>query len=246
MDGLKEALEYLINQGIRNAKPEVLEINGRTFCTRDLREYQESRPKAVPLTAHTLTALIDFIKGKPEELRDSMVIHVEGPTEVSLLSGLDENREREVLFNVRTNPNGFRFGSYYSQEDFIINMQTAFEPSEEVQLILTVAGNVEDKTVANYGDDGMTQKATISKGIAGRADVIVPNPVTLKPYRTFLEVEQPDSSFVFRIGEGSNGPSFKLVEADGGLWKYEAVRNICDFLEKCIPDKLKDCITIIG
>ena len=51
---------------------------------------------------------------------------------------------------------------------------------------------MENKTVANYGDDGVSQKATITKGIAGKEDVIVPNPVTLRPYRTFLEVEQPE------------------------------------------------------
>jgi len=114
-------------------------------------------------------------------------------------------------------------------------------------MILSVAGNVESKTVANYGDDGMSQKATISKGIAGKTDVIVPNPVTLKPYRTFLEVDQPESQFVFRIGESGNSePTFKLVEADGGMWRYDAVLNICLYLKKRIPDEIKDRVTVIG
>ena len=38
------------------------------------------------------------------------------------------------------------------QEAFVINMQTAFKQSDETELILSVAGNVENKTVANYGD----------------------------------------------------------------------------------------------
>ena len=89
-------------------------------------------------------------------------------------------------------------------------MQTAFEQTKETAIILTVAGNVENKTIANYGDDGTSQKATISKGIAGKEDVIVPNPVILRPYRTFLEVEQPESKFIFRIKEGRDGtPMFK-------------------------------------
>lgn len=112
---------------------------------------------------------------------------------------------------------------------------------------LSVAGNVENKTVANYGDDGTSQKATITKGIAGKEDVIVPNPVTLRPYRTFLEVEQPESKFIFRIREGANGePSFKLVEADGGLWKYKAVTSIKDYLKDHLPEALLKSITIIG
>ena len=126
-------------------------------------------------------------------------------------------------------------------------MHTAFEQSDETALILAVAGNVENKTVANYGDDGVSQKATITKGIAGKEDVIVPNPVTLRPYRTFLEVEQPESKFIFRIREDSDGqPMFKLVEADGGLWKYEAVDAIKKYLTVSLPEELLKVITIIG
>ena len=124
-------------------------------------------------------------------------------------------------------------------------MQTAFEQTDETALILTVAGNVESKTVANYGDDGTSQKATISKGIAGKEDVLVPNPVILRPYRTFLEVEQPESKFIFRIKEGNDGqPFFKLIEADGGIWKYEAVASIKEYLMENINPALG--ITIIG
>ena len=173
--------------------------------------------------------------------------HVESPTRVSLVSGLTKERNREKLFRVDTNPNGFMFDEYYNQEQFVINMQTAFEQSDETALILAVAGNVENKTVANYGDDGVSQKATITKGIAGKEDVIVPNPVTLRPYRTFLEVEQPESKFIFRIREGSDGqPMFKLVEADGGLWKYEAVDAIKKYLTENLPEELLKVITIIG
>lgn len=191
--------------------------------------------------------VIDYISGKSEELRESMIIHVESPTKVRLLSGLTNERNREELFRVGTNPNGFDFDHYYDQEAFVINMQTAFKQSDETELILSVAGNVENKTVANYGDDGVSQKATITKGIAGKEDVIVPNPVTLRPYRTFLEVEQPESKFIFRIREGSDGqPMFKLVEADGGLWKYEAVDAIKKYLTENLPEELLKVITIIG
>lgn len=245
--GLREMIQYLISHGRDCATPEVLEIKGQTYCTKDLTRYEEPEYKARPLTACTLTALIDYLYGKKEELRPSMIIHVMSPTKVTLISGLTDKRERETLFVAETNPNGFVFDKYYDQESFVINMQTSFVQGDETSMILSVAGNVENKTVANYGDDGMSQKATISKGIAGKTDVIVPNPVTLKPFRTFLEVDQPESKFVFRIGEYSNGePSFKLVEADGGVWKYKAVSDICDFLKSNIPDDLKNMITVIG
>ena len=202
---------------------------------------------ASPLTASSLSSLLDYINGNSDELRESMIIHVEGATTVSLLSGLTEERKRESLFYVRTNPNGFEFDHYYDQERFIINMQTAFEQTKEVALITTVAGNVENKTVANYGDNGTNQSVTISRGVAGKEAVEVPNPVVLQPFRTFLEVEQPESKFVFRIGEDSDGkPLFKLVEADGGLWKYDAVRAIKDYIKDNLDPEFVSRITVIG
>lgn len=243
-NNLRDAIQLLLDVGEDMAKPEVLEIAGRTYCTKNLQRYDKEE-MAVPLTACSLTSLLDYLAERSEELRESMIIHVESPTKVRLLSGLIKERQREELFCVVTYPNGFQFDRYYSQEDFVINMQTAFQQTDETKLILAVAGNVENKTVSNYGDDGTSQKATISRGIAGKADVEVPNPVRLQPYRTFLEVDQPESKFVFRISEDRDGaPMFKLVEADGGLWKYYAVNAIKEYLRVHIKDH--DRIAIIG
>ena len=135
-----------------------------------------------------------------------------------------------------------------SQEEFIIGMQSCFVQNQDSELILKVSGNVENKSVAHYGDDGVSQKATIKQGIASRADVIVPNPVTLIPFRTFLEVKQIESKFVFRIGEDRNEqPIFKLVEADGGAWKYAAMRRVADYLADNLQDLIKSgMITVIA
>lgn len=99
-----------------------------------------------------------------------------------------------------------------------------------------IPGNVEAKTTANYGDDGVSQKTTIKQGIASKADVLVPNPVTLVPYRTFLEVKQPDSEFVFRIRDNGGAPAFKIVEAEGGLWRNLAVISIKEYLMEALKD----------
>lgn len=241
---LKEAMDFLVTLNDEARKPHITEIAGKTYCDKNLVRYGKEE-MASPLTATSLNSLIDYINEKQNEFRESMIIHVESPTKVRLLSGLTKERNREELFTVTTNPNGFQFDYPYDQECFIINMQTAFEQTKETAIILTVAGNVENKTVANYGDDGTSQKATISKGIAGKEDVIVPNPVILRPYRTFLEVEQPESKFIFRIKEGRDGTlMFKLIEADGGLWKYEAVASIKAFLKERIDSNLD--IAIIG
>lgn len=185
---LREAIEKIEELTDSAREPHVVKIAGKTYCDKSMSRYDREE-FAEQLTATSLNSLIDYISGKSEELRESMIIHVESPTRVRLLSGLTQERNREELFRVDTNPNGFDFDHYYDQEAFVINMQTAFKQSDETKLILSVAGNVENKTVANYGDDGVSQKATITKGIAGKEDVIVPNPVTL---RLMFPTKKPD------------------------------------------------------
>ena len=73
-------------------------------------------------------------------------------------------------------------------------------------------------------------------GISSKAVKALPNPVTLRPYRTFTEVEQPASSFIFRCRQsGDDGVQFMLAEADGGAWRAEAMKNLKAFMEQAVP-----------
>ena len=128
------------------------------------------------------------------------------------------------------------------------SIQANFQPSPDLELIMKVAGNVERKNKQSYSDDGVSQVATMTVGVAAKADVIVPNPVTLIPYRTFQEVAQPASKFVFRIGD-KDEPAFMIVEAENGIWKNEAVANIKKYFADAImemPEEISRRITIIG
>lgn len=243
---LKEAMQFLADLKEDAMDPKVVEINGKTYCNKKLTRYDEE-PMASRIEVTTLTALVDYIKNCSKELRESMIIKVESPTEVNLFSGLTKERKREYLFECRAIVPKFRFDEWYDQERFLIELQANFEVTPDLEDILKVSGNVEAKTTENYGDDGVSQKTTIKQGIASKADVLVPNPVTLNPYRTFLEVEQPCSQFVFRIRDERGEPVFKLVEAEGGLWRNEAMANIKNYLEDALSDSdVRERITIIA
>ncbi len=243
---IKDALRFITELKEAAMEPKVLEIQGKTYCNKDLKRYGREE-KADAIKASTLTSLLDYIKNCSVELRDHMILHVVSPTRVELYSGLNEERDREELFVSSAVVPNFRFDQWYDQERFIIELQANFEVSDDLLTVLKVSGNVEAKTTGTYGDDGVSQKTTIKQGIASKTDVIVPNPVTLFPYRTFLEVEQPSSQFVFRITDGGNGPQFKLIEAEGGLWKNVAMTNIKAYLEQNLADFADaDRITIIA
>ena len=99
MEGIKEAIAFITGLAVKAEKPEVVQINGRTYCTKDLRRY-DAADKAEAIKATTLTSLVDYIKESREELRDRMIIQVISATKVLLYSGLLPERDRETLFEV--------------------------------------------------------------------------------------------------------------------------------------------------
>lgn len=221
---IKEALEYIV--GLKT--PVITEIDGNTYSDKPLNRIGYV-PYAKTIGMKTLTSLVEYIKANIDSMSEKMIVHVISPTEVHLYSSLDADRKREYLVEVNAELPDFRFGSFIDHENFVIALQSKFVPNEDRDLVLKFAGTVEDGTVAEYGDDGVTQKATIKTGVASKADAVVPNPVNLIPYRTFLEVQQPASDFIFRM-KSSCGVQCAIFEADGGAWKNEVMSRIKNYL----------------
>lgn len=221
---IKEALEYIV--GLKT--PVITEIDGNTYSDKPLNRISYV-PYAKTIGMKTLTSLVEYIKANIDSMSERMIVHVISPTEVHLYSSLDADRKREYLVEVNAELPDFRFGSFIDHENFVIALQSKFVPNEDRDLVLKFAGTVEDGMVAEYGDDGVTQKATIKTGVASKADAVVPNPVNLIPYRTFLEVQQPASDFIFRM-KSSCGVQCAIFEADGGAWKNEAMSRIKNYL----------------
>ena len=229
---IKEAIEYVV--GLR--KPEVQEIDGVTYSDKEL-EPVIHNPKARAIQMNTLTSLVDYIKAQVDEMDEKMIVHVQSPTKVSLYSALDGERIRENMVEVVARVPEFEYGRFIDHEYFCIGLQAKFleDPESDRALVLKFAGTVEDGSVAQYSDDGISQKATVKTGIASVGDAIVPNPVKLRPYRTFHEVKQPMSEFIFRM-KSDNGVRCALFEVDGGAWENVAMKNIKEYLEVELAD----------
>lgn len=198
MEGIKEAIAYITGLAVKAEKPETIEINGRTYCTKDLRRY-DAADKAEPIKATTLTSLVDYIKESREELRDRMIIQVVSATKVLLYSGLLAERDRETLFEVNALLPQFEYGREYDQESFLVAMQSCFQKTDDREAVTIMASNIVNTQQGTFSDDGVSQQAIIKTGVTTKDAAFVPNPVSLIPYRTFLEVPQPASDFVFRI-----------------------------------------------
>ena len=227
---LKKALEYIV--GLK--EPYVGVFNGCTYTDKPIIRIPE-KLYAESIRMNALTGLCGYIKSNVDDMYARMILHVVSPTEVRLLSALDVERGRECMAQAHALLPEFPFGRFLDHEEFCIALQSQFLKNDDRDLVLKFAGTVEDGTVAQYGDDGVTQKAIVRTGVASKSDAVVPNPVRLAPYRTFLEAEQPESDFIFRM-RTDNGVQCALFEADGGAWKNRAMENVraylCEQLEE--------------
>lgn len=234
---IRDALQYIV--GMSEAK--LMTLGGREFTDKKL--YPVEEPICVPLRISSLMGVVQYIKEIAEEEHSWLT-----DADVPLLIGIKDHKTVEIsstilsaqlsrqklLISEFTAPN-FRFGEFYDAESFNIKMQSVFLDTKDKEIILKVVGNLKEESVRNVGDDGVSQSVNVKVGIATVAEVKVPNPVKLKPFRTFFEAGQPESLFVFRMRKGGE---CALFEADGGEWKEAAKQMIYDFLESELADEI--------
>ena len=207
------------------------------------REYTSEKLCAVKapvqssLTVSTLTAIEDYFRDNPDDIDlTKAVVHIKSATQVDVMSAVaDEWLQRHNYVTASIEHLGFPFGKYLPIENFMIAVQSYFVQDDTTAALLKVVGNLSSDTNVNYNDDGVTQVVTAKVGIAKLANIDLPNPVQLAPFRTFLEVAQPSSAFVFRLKKSENGPLALLEEADGGTWKLECIKRVRDYLRTGLP-----------
>ncbi|HYF75276.1 MAG TPA: hypothetical protein VD757_01705 [Candidatus Nitrosocosmicus sp.] len=220
---LREAIEFLMNQG----KTEVIELNGQKYSTHLLSHIKLVSPESIRIS--TLSGLVDYIKANDTHAGTGLYVHVANYDEVRLYSGLKSDASRDCYILCKAETPKITFGSFMDMENFNIMLQACFERTDDRDKILSVVGNIKEESVKAVGDDGVSQQVTARVGIARVGDVVVPNPVILQPFRTFAEVEQPMTKFVFRM---QSGPRAALIEADGGAWKAATMLCIKEYLSK--------------
>ncbi len=230
---LKEAIEKILSLG----ETEKFQIGGREYTSKVIVPVREPVPDHLPV--NTLTGFVDFFKGCEADHGKDAIVHVQSVDHVALLSPLVGSFcQRKTFLVAKASPPGFNFGQFLDLEGFIIQLQSRFVETEDAAKILKVIGNLKDNNIQQFSDDGVSQSVTATVAIARIDNVPVPRLVKLAPFRTFLEIEQPKSPFLFRMRRGSKDgdpPSCALFEADGGKWKNEAIKAIQAYLVKQLP-----------
>lgn len=218
------------------------EIDGLTYAVPGLKPvFFEPHPET--LKVNTLTGLVDYIKSNLDELGDhkKYALHICDYAEVQFISrvkGKQLERDLPILARVDECLKEYNFGTFYDLETFNIALRTQFLPTDDQARILEYTSRVTDKTEITQSEDGVTQLVSVAKGLAGATleNVTLPKTVSLKPFRTFREIEQVESLFIFRMKKGTTGVMCALFEADGGAWRHDTMKRIQGYLLEALPE----------
>lgn len=220
-----------------SVKAETIKVEKDEFLTRPV-HLAPNKPFAERFDVKSLTGLADYINQAIDgQAAGKLVIEVVSPTEVTLISQVDDREDRRfvAVSAVADVPVIKCIGQYVSQELAMIELQSLFVQEGRVVDVLRDIGSIVLEDEVGLDDDGVTQKVTTRSGIE-RAVAAIENPVALQPFRTFTEIEQPSSPFVLRLKKDDNNKlSVALYEADGGKWRNAA--------RQAIKEKLAELLT---
>jgi hypothetical protein len=220
------------------AKVKTMELDGVTVANDDF-NIIDTDPSVESISVATLGALRDFIKANVDGLDlKKLLLHVQSESAVGLLTEVRVPcNKRHLYMDAKAEITAFRFGEFMDTETFVIGLQTAFVPGGDIEAVKVATGNIREGKERTVSDDGVSQEVTAKVGVQ-LGFVRLPSPVTLAPFRTFREVEQPSSIFICRARAGSDDapPKLALFPADGNRWKLDAIQIIAAWLRKEVPE----------
>lgn len=226
---LKEALQYVVDL----QKTETFSLASGVFSSKKL--HRITAPVCREhLDCSTLYGIVTYL-GAVDTVEAGTFVNVVDPQLVNVISPLNGDRRREIYLRSIPNVSGFPFGMYQDLEMFIVGLKTCFV--DVPKTLLETVGFVQDRSVAEIFDDGISQSMKIETGVKGGQDVDVKGEFVLRPYRTFPEIEQPASMFVLRLKKKNNEPpQAALFGADGGAWQVAAIDSIKKYLSEKLPE----------
>ena len=227
---LKEFLEHLQ----KTTQPLITNVNGSTFRITSDGDCEELLPTIFhpdTLDLNSLDALVTMVRTEATERDVPLYITVPDCKTVRCFgqSGSYEDRcFRQVYYEAHaTDVPGWEPKVALGFEEAQIALRTRFQETADTIYTMKLVSDI---------SFGIATTVTTQKGVALQTNEQIRPLVKLRPYRTFQEVEQPESIFLIRVND--RGISF--IEADGGMWKLAARETIKKYLEGRLEQEVSE------
>lgn len=236
---LKEFIQHIQ----QTTQPQITTIGDSTFAVNANGGVNEIRPiidhpdHPDTLDLHSLDALVKMVRTEATDTAAALYITIPNHLTVRCFGQPQPEARffRQVYYEARaTDVPGFTEG-YREQEKAIIELRSKFVPSEGTEYLLDLLSRISKESNVASNDNGVSQTVEARQGISLKATVQIKPRVPLRPFRTFQEVEQPESEFLLRLNEAGD---VGLFEADGGMWKLRARETVKAFLENALEAEI--------
>lgn len=238
---LEKALKYLV--GLKSNQTYL--INGETYSDNKLEQITGLHHYPATIHVESLDAIVKLIRAEytktAEPFRPPLFVRVEGPGSVEVFTRLDSIACRSTPYEAICRDVNFKEG-WRGQQEAIIELRSRFLPTEDSEYLLDLISRINKEEGVQSTDNGVSQTVTAKKGVSLMSTERVKQRLSLKPFRTFREVPQPESEFILRLDENGR---IGLFEADGGIWKIEAKRNIEEYLEDELRDDIEAGLVVV-
>lgn len=215
------------------SQTKTLEIGGKFYTTETVYEVVPTHYPFPAINLCSLDGLVDYVKNNIDEqdmAKCQIVCEYGKVTVVGQPQG--EQRIRDVLVMAHSGAQFTGLSNWLDQESFRIWMATQFEPTPDRDAILVFLTKIIDENIKTSEDNGISQIVTAKVGVAAVGPKEVPSPLKLKPLRTFLEIDQPDGTFVFRLRKTSR-IEMALFEVATN-WQRTAALDVQVYLDKAL------------
>lgn len=241
---LKAAIEKI--QSL--CKPEIREIQGVFYTIQDDGVYLQIKPDLeIPdtITLNSLDALVQMVKTEAVNQLDLLYITIPDHKSIRCFSRPSKCARNQRLFPfsvMATDVPGWEPKVQLPFEEAMIALRTRFQPTADTDYALKLLSDITTGSKITYNDNGVATSVVTKKGVDLQANAAIRPIISLRPYRTFQEVDQPASQFLIRINE--RGISF--IEADGGMWKLAARQAVKDYLSQKLAAELTEGRVVIA
>ncbi len=224
----------------KTTQPLIQQVGGSTFAVSSDGNAREIRPAIDhpdTLALHSLDALVKLVQ--TEAAKTAKPLYITIPDHLTARCFGQPRAEarffRQVYYEAKaTDVPGWGEKVQLGFEEAQIALRTRFQETPDTLYAMKLLSDICCGAKVVYNDNGIATTVTTQKGVALQSNEQIRPIITLKPYRTFQEVEQPESIFLIRVNE--RGITF--TEADGGMWKLKARQTVKAFLEEQLAEEV--------
>lgn len=188
-------------------------------------------PNYPTISVHSLDGVVEIIDSTP-----AAATVVCSARRVDVLGAeFGKRRQRPTFVSATCLAPEIQPAQYLPLEQFRLQLMTCFEGTPDRDTVLQLTSKVVAESIGTAQDDGMSQTVKARTGIAAVSEVKAPPVIMLRQIRSFHEVQQVESPFVFRMRLMGNSVEAALFGLASG-WQLKQAQLVAEYIKNALGE----------